>query len=66
MTEQLALFDPTPASLVRFITVCPQCGEVVDVSPGQDPAERWDHARTLSYVAQKAHQREHHVSGVSS
>lgn len=62
MSDQLALFDltqPAPASF-RFVTACPWCSEVVDVSPPQDPAARWDHANTWSYTAQKRHNRAHH------
>lgn len=62
MTDQLALFDPPQptAATLRFVTVCPWCGEVVDISPPQDPGARWDHVNTWSYIAQQRHNHDRH------
>ena len=58
--EQLELFTNPPAATFRFVTVCPWCGEPVEVSPEHEAGDRWDYANTWSYVAQKRHEAEAH------
>jgi hypothetical protein len=58
--QQLDLFADDAPRPVYGVTVCPWCGEPVEAVPIADPGDSWQPAVLFGYIAQKAHEREHH------
>ncbi len=56
MTEQLPIPYPDPEPALRFVAVCPFCGDVLGlVGEVMDAGDRWYEATLWGYLAQSEH-----------